>query len=122
MTVENLVWVSLSVVGVINAIAFVIGYHRESGGAWRFYPVGRDLMLFIVALGLMFGMVLLSRTIGPLGVWPWVALLTILNALLVQRNWILFAYGWHVAPDLGTKEAQHAQDDEHREPTNQEAP
>lgn len=122
MIIENAAWVALSVAGVVNSVVFVVGYHGKSGGTWRFYPVGRDLMLFIVALGLMFGMVLLSRTAGPLGPWPWIAMLAFLNVLMIQRNWILFAYGWHVAPDPGTQQTQHAQDDEHREPTPKEAP
>lgn len=122
MTIENAAWIVLSITGVVNSIIFVIGYHRKSGGTWHLYPVGRDLMLFIVALGLMFLMVLTVLVTGPLGPWPWITLLTILNILMLQRNWILFAYGWHVAPDPGTQQAQHAQDDEHRDPTMEETP
>ena len=87
-------WLIVALIGVVNCITFIVGYDYKTGGSWRYWPMGRHLMGFIVVLGVTFGLIAASRLIGPLGPIPWVTALAGLNVFIAQRNWMLFTRRW----------------------------
>lgn len=106
----DFLWLFVALIGVVNCSVFVVGYHRKSRGTWRFYPMGRHLMGFIVVIGLVFGLIAASQWVGPLGAWPWITSLVLLNIFIAQRNWMLFTRKWRSsasAPSEATVEERY---------------
>jgi len=94
MALAQAFWLAVSVWGLLNCVVFIAGYQYKTGGTWRHYPMGRHLMGLIVAIAVTFTLLVLSITIGPLGPWPWVGALVLVNLFLTQHNWLLLTHRW----------------------------
>lgn len=93
------VWFVLALAGLLSSLTFLAGYHLKTGGSWRYYAMGRHLVQFIGALAVVFGTLCVSLLWGPLGPWPWIVALGLVNLVLIRRNWLLFTKKWRLRED-----------------------
>jgi hypothetical protein len=100
----EVIWLAVTIWGLVNCAIFAIGYQAKTHGTWRHYPMGRHLMGFIVVLGIAFTLIAASLVIGPLGPWPWITALALVNLLLTQRNWLLFTRKWRSSAGAPSEE------------------
>lgn len=99
MSAAHLVWALLVVVGLVNCVTFVVGYHMKSSGRWRRHPMGRHLMGFVAVLGVAFSLMAASLFGVSLSPAAWIVTLGLINVALAQRNWLLFTSGWRSRND-----------------------
>lgn len=74
-----------ALIGVCFAltVAFIVLYAARS--RWQASGEGRNVMTFMSVLGLLFGLRLWARLVGPLGDGPWVVTLAALAGVLGWR-------------------------------------
>ena len=92
-------WFVLSLMGLLSSLTFIVGYTVKTEASWVGYTMGRHLVQFIGALAIVFGTLCVSLLWGPLGPWPWVVALGLVNAVLIRRNWLLFTKKWRLRED-----------------------
>ena len=95
----TVLWLAMALVGLLSSLTFLTGYHLKTGGSWRYYAMGRHLVQFIASLAVVFGTLCVSLLWGPLGPWPWIGALGLVNVVLFQRNWLLFTSKWRLRED-----------------------
>lgn len=93
------VWFVMSLMGLVSSLTFLAGYSWKTSGSWRYYAMGRHLVQFVISLAIVFGTLCVSLLRGPLGPWPWVVALGLVNVSLIQRNWLLFTSKWRLRED-----------------------
>lgn len=94
MTLLEILFLATVLLGVINSLVFAVGYHLKSHGSWVKHIMGQNLMGLPVIIGLILSMLFVSRLVGGLGLVAWIIALLVLNAVMAQRNYLLFSTKW----------------------------
>lgn len=93
-----LYWVTfvLVVVATLQALEWVVAYHRQTRGAWRKREMGRHLMAFMAAIAIVLAFATTSRFLHALGYmnpvwfdWLRVAVFVSIPAVLLWRRLLL---------------------------------